>query len=81
MGFGAVSTSPVSTFVEIWFDSLGWVGNVASGIKDLSWFLKFKVEKRCFFGLTATFGSIEVSLKSIFKALVYFENKSCDFST
>ena len=38
-GFGAVATSPVSTFVEIWFDSCGWVGIVASGIKDLSWCL------------------------------------------
>ena len=42
MGFGAVDTSPVSTFVEIWFDPWGWVGIVASGIKDLSWCLKFK---------------------------------------
>ena len=36
-GIGAVGTSPVSTFLEIWFDSWGWVGTVASGIKDLSW--------------------------------------------
>ena len=35
-GFGAVGTSPVSTFEEIWFDSWGWVGIVNSGIKDLS---------------------------------------------
>ena len=41
-GFGAVATSPVSTFVEISFDSWGWVGIVASGIEDLSWCLKFK---------------------------------------
>ena len=38
-GIGAVGTSPVSTFVEIWFDSWDWVGIVASGIKDLSWCL------------------------------------------
>ena len=39
MGFGAVATSPVSTFVEICFDSWSSVGIVASGIKDLSWCL------------------------------------------
>ena len=37
--FGAVATSPVSKFVDICLDSWGWVGIVASGIKDLSWCL------------------------------------------
>ena len=38
-----------------------WIFN-SGGLHD-------HVEKRCFFGLTATFGSRKVSLKSIFKAL------------
>ena len=32
----------LSTIVEIWFDSWGWVGIVASGIKDLRWCYSWK---------------------------------------
>ena len=35
-GIGAVGTSPVSTFVEIWFDSWGWVGIVRLRVVPLS---------------------------------------------
>ena len=39
-GFGtAVDRPPVSTVVNIWFDSWGWVDIVASGINDFSWCL------------------------------------------